>query len=293
MRLYFDAIEQKYGKQAGSATLLWPRQGQRVPADLSRPAVRATLASFSRAWDYMNSVADAATFPAVPSALCGWCPAVNSCPVAMVKTDNAKASAATQHGGANGPVALGIPTVREFVAPPRMDKTDGTVPAGQENTVTQTAPGANLLPFPNNKWAVMSVASLTDAAAAHLDIYGQVLSPPTINALANTLGGIVVDVHKAVFMGGFDWSFDSASRVVYSLNASLRSRPAPFGQDEAAWEKWRGTLVGLTAAKLRIAIPMVDVTEFGAADFGVLIAKTTVPPKAEVEAAAEPEPALV
>lgn len=294
MRIYSDAIEQTYGKPAGSATLIWPRQKKLVPADLSTPATRATLASFSRSWDYMNSTADAAVFPAMPSNLCGWCPAVNSCPVAMVKSDKAKANARKMHGGEEGPVDLGIPTVREFVAPPRMKDVTGTVPdiQTQENPVTQTDANGKLA-FPTNKWSAMSVASLTDSAATHLDIYGQPLKPATIQNLAHVLAGIVVDVHREVFMGGFDWSFDSASRVVFSLNASLRSRPAPFGQEGAAWEKWRKTLIGLTAAKLRIAIPLVEVTEFGEPNFDALRVNTVLPePKniAEADAAAEAEP---
>lgn len=298
MRIYDDAIEQTFGKPAGSATLIWPRQGKLVEADLSKAAKRATLAAFSRSWDLMNSTADAAVFPAVPSNLCGWCPAANSCPVANVKSANAKANARLMHGGPEGPVALGIPTVREFNTPPRMNDVTGTVLAlnkttDQENTVTQTDASGKLA-FPNNKWAAMATAALTDSAATHLDIYGQKLMPATITSLAHVLGGIVEQVHREVFMGGFDWSFDSASRVVFSLNASLRSRPAPFGQDEAAWAKWRKTLIGLTAAKLRIAIPLVDVAEFGDADFSALLVNTVTPePKDHTAAGAAAEAELV
>ena len=291
MRVYDDAIEQTFGKPAGSATLIWPRQKQLVPADLSKPAKRATLAAFKRSWDYMNSTADAAVFPAVPSNLCGWCPAANSCPVANIKSENAKNNARKMHGGPEGPVALGIPTVHQFAAPPRMNEVTGAEsdtaePNNQENTVTQN--DATKLAFPSNKWSVIAVASLTDTAATHLDIYGQPLKPATISSLAHILGGIAEQVHRDVFMGGFDWSFDSASRVVYSLGASLRSRPAPFGQDADAWNAWRKTLIGLTSAKLRIAIPMTDITEFGAPDFDALLVNTIVPtPKNQAEAPAD------
>jgi len=296
MRLYDDAVEQVFGKPAGSATLIWPRQKQLVPADLSPAAKRATLAAFKRSYDYMNSTADAAVFPATPSNLCGWCPAVNSCPVASVKSEKAKANARKMHGGPEGPVALGIPTVREFAAAPRMNTVDGSpspATTTQETIVTQTE--QNLLTMPTNKWSVMATAALTDSAATHLDIYGQPLKPATINALATVLGGIAEAVHRQVFAGGFDWSFDSASRVAYSLNASLRSRPAPFGQDAQAWDKWRQTLIGLTAAKLRIAIPLVEVTDFGAPNFDALLVNTTIPePKSTsaASAAVEAEPAL-
>lgn len=293
MRLYKDAIFQKYGKTVAEARLIWPRQGQIVPADLSPAAVRATLAGFARSWDYMNAVSDAATFPATPSNLCGWCPAANSCPVANIKSANAKAAAATQHGGENGPVALGIPTVREFSAPPRMNKSDGETPVPsttQEVTVTQNENPK--LHFPASKWGAMATATLTDSAATHLDIYGQPLKPATIHSLAYLLGGIAEEVHREVFMGGFDWGFDSVSRVVHSLNASLRSRPAPFGEPLEKWESWRKTLVGLTAAKLRVGIPMADVTEFGAPNFDVLIVHTTVPERTRDSEPTEAAPAL-
>lgn len=287
MRLYDDAIERTHGRPAGSATLIWPRQRKLVPADLSRPAKRATLAAFSRSWDYMRSTTDAATFPAIPSALCGWCPAANSCPVANITSDKAKANARTMHGGPDGPVALGIPTVHSFATPPRMDEVAAQTPT--EETVTQ--PDTVKVMFPVNKWAVMAVASLTDTAATHLDIYGQPLKPATIHSLATVLGGIVEQVHREVFLGGFDWTFDSAARVVHSLNASLRSRPAPFGEDLQAWEKWRKTLIGLTAAKVRIAVAMVDVAEFGDANFDALLVNTTIPEQKQKQQQAEPIPA--
>ena len=300
MRIYSDAIEQTYGRPAGSATLIWPRQKQLVPADLSTPATRATLASFARSWDYMNSTADAAVFPAMPSPLCGWCPAANSCPVAEVKSEKAKANARKMHGGPEGPVDLGIPTVREFQTPPRMNEVTGAAPepsttTTQENPVPQTIPTGKIA-FPTNKWSAMATASLTDSAATHLDIYGQPLKPATLHALTNVLAGMVDEVHRDVFMGGFDWSFDSTSRVVFSLNASLRSRPAPFGQDAAAWEKWRKTIIGLTSTKLRVAIPLVDENTFGAPDFDTLLVNSVLPePRnhaaAAAEAEAEPVPA--
>lgn len=294
MRIYSDAIQQTFGKPAGSATLLWPRQKQKVEADLGVAATRATLASFLRSWDYMNQTADAAVFPASPSPLCGWCPAVNSCPSALVKSANAQANARKMHGGPEGPVDLGIPVVREFTPAPRMNEVTSTVPATttttQEHPVTQNL--GDKLAFPTNKWAVMATASLTDTAATHLDIYGQKLMPATIQSLTNALAGIVIETHEQVFMGGFDWTFDSASRTVFSLNASLRSRPAPFGQDADAWAKWRKTLIGLTAAKLRIAIPLVEHTTPEPPNFDALLVNTTIPePKHIADAPVEPVPA--
>jgi putative RecB family exonuclease len=158
-------------------------------------------------------------------------------------------------------------------------------------TVVDSSPK---LHYPTNKWAAMNTASLTDAASAHLSIWEQPLKPVTIRALTRVLAGITRDIHEDVFMGGFDWSFDSASRVVYSLKESLKSRPAPFGKDAAEWEKWRKTLIGLTAAKLRIAVPLTDENEFGTPDFDALIVHTTVPERtreAKAQPAAEPVPA--
>jgi len=148
------------------------------------------------------------------------------------------------------------------------------------------------LQFPTNKWAAMATSSIVDTATTHLAIYDQPLKPATIQSLSFVLGGIVEEVARETFMGGFDWSFDATSRIVYSLGQSLRNRPAPFGQDQAAWETWRKTLVGLTSAKLRIAIPMVDYTEFGAPNFEALIVNTTVPNKTAADSAVEAEPAL-
>lgn len=315
MRLYKDAVYVEYGKVVESATLVWPRQGKLVPADLSAGAVKATLASFRRSWDLMNSAADAAVFPAVPSNLCGWCVAANICPVATVKSDNAKSNASHLPGGTapDAPVALPIPTIREFAAPPRHSSEDAPRMEGateeyaipphfQENIVTTTdfvaaATDKALVGMPNNKWGFIAATGLVDAAATHLSIYGQAFNRDTAPAFVQILGTIVEQVHRRVFAGGFDWSFDSASRVVYSVKESLRNYPAPFGADEAAWNGWFAKVAGSTAIKLRLAIALTDESDFGQPDFTAIAAATTLPEHSrneDVQALlAAQEPALV
>lgn len=78
--------------------------------DIAPAARNLTMSGFARSWDKMQAAGKSGEFPTTPGPLCGWCPLVNSCPVAKVTTDKARASAETQPSKTD----LGIPVIKPF-----------------------------------------------------------------------------------------------------------------------------------------------------------------------------------
>lgn len=108
MRIYVAGYTAKTGEAPAGATLLFPQGPGERQIDLSPDAMRKTLLGFRAGWDTMNQSCDRRQFEARPSALCGWCPAANSCPVANIVKPNAIAQAKTQPSA----LQLGIPRLR-------------------------------------------------------------------------------------------------------------------------------------------------------------------------------------
>lgn len=149
IRLYYAALLAKLGVKAVAGALYYIEHGTQRTVDLSQRAVDKTTAGFVQSWNDLRSSVATATFKAKPSALCGWCPLVNACPVAREKrkdTDprDSKASA----------IELGIPTLRPVGAPLPPGADRPARPAPQP----APAPAANI-PAP---------ASAEPARAAHL-----------------------------------------------------------------------------------------------------------------------------
>ena len=113
-RIYVAGFTELTGEKPVSAELLYPRGPGIRRIDISEGAMKQTLLGFRAGWDIMNRSADEHAYEARPSALCSWCPAVNSCPVANKST---KANAVEARRRAPGALQLGIPTLRPNAAP--------------------------------------------------------------------------------------------------------------------------------------------------------------------------------
>jgi putative RecB family exonuclease len=141
IRLYFAALLAKLGVKAVSGALYYIEHGTQRTVDLSQRAVDKTTAGFVQSWTDLRSSVTSATFKAKPSALCGWCPIVNACPVAREKrkdTDprDSKASA----------IELGIPTLRPAGAPLLAGADVPARPAPAPTTNVATTATAELAP---------------------------------------------------------------------------------------------------------------------------------------------------
>ena len=111
--------------------------------------------------------------------------------------------------------------------------------------------------YPVSEYAAIAAFSLVDVATSHLDGQGQNLSPVSITAFSNVLADLLVGSVRSLF-GNSGWEHGKLVRVEHSLRTALDLRPAPFGQDAAAWQKWQKVIKGLVRAKATAALALLD-----------------------------------
>ena len=113
LRLYALAYFAKYGVMPVSALIYYTAYGQVKKVSLAKSALNKTLRAFQTSWNSHNTAIETAHFNTKPSALCGWCPAVESCGSA-IKKDGTMYARSPRAGAF---VELGIPTFTERVIP--------------------------------------------------------------------------------------------------------------------------------------------------------------------------------
>jgi len=134
--------------------------------DISLPALNSSMSGFARSWDRMQEAGKTGEFQALPGPLCGWCPLVNSCPVAKVTTDKARASAATQYTK----VDLGIPSVKPFGHTDTVvDYTSTRITASPVEAVTSAPTGAGNTAPPVRNVTEKSAAPVADMTTTKED----------------------------------------------------------------------------------------------------------------------------
>lgn len=269
-RMYAEMLRLVRGQFPKTARLLYPISGNVRVIDLSAAAMRKTINHLETQWEDLNRFSDEGRFPAKPGALCGWCVAANSCPVAKVVTDKAKAQAATQPSR----VELGIPVVPRL-APPlpvaepvphlvealRIEGAEALTHTEQEATMTQNAP----LQYPTSEYSAMSAFSITDMAVNHLDEHGQPLTQTTMAAFAHVLAGILTRSERNLF-GSVGWEHGKHARLGFALASSIKLRPAPFGQSAEEWAAWITRVEGMLTVKTQIALGLLHTDDDFAVD---------------------------
>lgn len=303
--LFFKALHPEL--PVVDAALLYPGWDHVRSIDISDDALHGTLRMFEKAWIDMNNAADTHQFSTKPSNLCGWCPLANACPVAKIATEKAAAQAATAPAG----IELGITVTTETgratawaqngdysrlprtlmaTAEPathRYQQNDHNAPTRgtqqEENTMTiaapeapaQQAPAPAQFKFPADNYGPMAAFGVSDFAAEHLDAQQQKVSPTAISALSRVIAGIVFDVTRSLY-GGAAWNHGAVGRVAFSVKSSIGMRPAPFGQDAAAWEAWNALISALATAKVTAAQSLLDKPEADSAPaLNYLVANST------------------
>jgi putative RecB family exonuclease len=116
IRIYAEAIRVKTGEMPVGGTVLYTKFGKSREIDLRPAAMKKTLKTFELSWKRHNSYMKTQDFPTKVSALCGWCPLVNSCPVAK---DEGKAVSEKVADRIHSAVELGIPVLRAGARPER------------------------------------------------------------------------------------------------------------------------------------------------------------------------------
>ncbi|MFE6966803.1 RecB family exonuclease [Agromyces sp. NPDC057679] len=114
LRIYSDALLAAEGKPAAQAAVHYTQFGNSREVPLTATAMNATRKEFRQSWDIHNQIMARGEFTTKTGPLCGWCPAVNSCPAAALANFKASPKVAKQPVTA---VELGIPTVRPELKP--------------------------------------------------------------------------------------------------------------------------------------------------------------------------------
>lgn len=163
LRIYSKAIHVEFGEMPVGAKVLYTKFGKSRDIDLSRRAMDKTLKVFALSWKRHNRYMDSQAFPTKVSALCGWCPLVNSCPVAKAEGKSVSPKVADQIPSATD---LGIPTLRPGLVVPAPAAAADRIDDDSTDSVTFFPPEEDDHP---EEAAALERAS---EAAAHIGISG-------------------------------------------------------------------------------------------------------------------------
>jgi len=293
LRIYRDMVEAELGIAPVGGKLLYPAavdehgtKAQRAisfaPADLA-----TTRAMFRNAYVRLNAAADARSFLAMPSNLCGWCELVNSCPVAKVVTDKAKANAETMPSA----VELGIPTLRPGASPadamwgsepgpeaqpPRMQHSRRNHPAANTATTNGTERAMNQAPEPLersmgvrpegpafdetvngelniNSYAAIAASGVVNDAFQMLAAAKIPISLEAWTAMTRTISGILLRAQLDV-SGQANYQRGAQTRLRGLFKTFVEAKPFPFGQSADVIEKW----VAMAERMLKQGVALID-----------------------------------
>lgn len=278
LRIYAAALKAKTGEDAVGATVLYTKFGEKRDVDLSESAMAKTLKTFKLSWDRHNRYMKNAEFPTKVSALCGWCPLVNSCPVAKADGKEGKID------GLLSATDLGIPSLRPGAAAAPEPEQDDSV--DHEGNLVLFAPDLSKISASD-----LALVERAGEVAAHMKVSGEnpkndsdeedmpkitedkvwietvngelnpnsfasiaamgtaslavdVLSKAGIELKGSTVKALNFTFLSIVSDAQFNWTgsrslMDGANtRMRGALRSVIDSMPLPFGQDEAAWDAW-------------------------------------------------------
>ncbi|MCC3292851.1 PD-(D/E)XK nuclease family protein [Arthrobacter sp. zg-Y1110] len=164
VRIYGESVRIEFGEMPVAGKVLYTKFGKSRDIDLSKRAMDKTLKVFQLSWKRHNNYMKSQAFPTKVSALCGWCPLVNSCPVAKAEGKKVSEKVADQIPSATD---LGIPTLRPGLVVPAPAAVADRLDDDSSDTVTFFPPDEDDHPE--------EAAALGRAAesAAHIGISGQ------------------------------------------------------------------------------------------------------------------------
>lgn len=298
LRIYAKALEEKTGEKAVGATVLYTKFGEKRNVDLSEKAMEKTMKVFKLSWDRHNRYMKNAEFPTKVSALCGWCPLVNACPVAKAEGKEAKIE------GLLSATDLGIPSLRPgAAAAPSVPLPDSQI--DEDSNMVLFSPDLS-------KISAEDVAEAERAAANAAHMYASGLNPNTEspedemtteepkpwvesiggelnpNSYASTAAfgtaSLALDEltkagiePKASLVNALNFTFlhivaeaqfawtgsrstqeGANTRLRGVFRSVIQSLPLPFGEDEAAWDAWADAALRRTKALTSVALKGYD-----------------------------------
>ncbi|HEX9087877.1 MAG TPA: PD-(D/E)XK nuclease family protein [Arthrobacter sp.] len=294
LRIYAAALEAKTGEKAVGATVLYTKFGEKRDVDLSESAMAKTLKTFKLSWDRHNRYMKNAEFPTKVSALCGWCPLVNSCPVAKAEGKEGKID------GLLSATDLGIPSLRPGAAAAPEPVPDDSVDS--DGNLILFAPDLSKIPAED-----LALVERASELAAHMNVSGEnpkndsdeedmpkitedkvwietadgelnpnsfasiaaignaslavdVLSKAGIELKGSTVKALAFTFLSIVSDAQFHWTgsrslMDGANtRMRGALRSVIDTLPLPFGQDEAAWDEWASAALRRCKAITSVAL---------------------------------------
>lgn len=266
------------------AKLLYTAAGKERVVDINQNARNVTMSGFASSWDKMQAAGKSGEFKATPSALCAWCPLVNSCPVAKVTTDKGRDAAKSQPSK----VDLGIPVVRNFghsdsvvdysraeSAPARNETRDvaPSKPVQKEGIMAQLTNG---YPYAEDS-AYKEFVNYPDGARPNLNSYGfggatglialsyellsehNAVSSQRIIALGKTLGKLVWLVERRLANSAFNWNHGLHTRLRGNLRTVIEAHPLPINGSADDWQTWVKTAAAQMADLVIVAYNIAGV----------------------------------
>lgn len=162
LRVYAAALKEKTGEMPVGATILYTKFGKARDVDLSPGAMSKTLKVFELSWKRHNRYMETREFPTKVSALCGWCPLINACPVAKEEGKKVSDKVADQMHSATH---LGIPALRPGASVAPMASTPDTLVEHHGQDVTFFMPDPSSYGIPDEELDAVGRAS---ELAAHM-----------------------------------------------------------------------------------------------------------------------------
>ena len=179
LRVYSRSIHQITGIKPVQAKLLYTKVPKAVSVDISEKAINKTLKHFKGAWAKHNLYMDEGSFPVKTGPLCGWCPLVNSCPMAKA------AGKGPRIEGLPSATDLGIPSLRPGMSPVPVVTDETSIVSLSAADITFFAPDPDDEIVRGNRAKTVSGAE----EAAHITISGE--TPEELSEMEQDMGTIV------------------------------------------------------------------------------------------------------
>lgn len=128
INIYAEVLRIVTGYLPEVGRLLYTKVGKAREINITERKVNKTIQRYVKAYSIMDKSCSTGAFEASETSFCGWCPLVDTCPVASLA---GKDRAATNVN----PVNLGIPTVRALGAPAPLDAEGNELPTVSEDSI--------------------------------------------------------------------------------------------------------------------------------------------------------------
>lgn len=272
LRIYKAGLEAKTGKKVAGAMLYYTKSGKRRVVDVSDSRMARTLNTFRRSWRKLKDQVAEGEFTTASSPLCGWCPLVQACPLALRLGLKPRIPSSTAE-------ELGILTEPQAETGPRPPASahqiiEGAKAPSQEESPMQFAEGKPYDEIVNGKlnanaYAAMAVSGIASLAHEMVHKGGVRVSQVSMDSVGGMLSHMVLAIQEEM-TGRRDWQDGANTRARGAIRAFIETEPFPFFASVAARQVWveRGIKRGISLSRLMLRAYEEELPQDGwAADF--------------------------